>query len=70
MRRPRRKPDPIRPKPATLAEATFAVLKAACAFRDWDWRGDGAEVIEALDIAVDDYREKLERSNPNPAETL
>lgn len=51
-----------KPAPKPLEEAKADVIKWACAQRDHDWNRDGANLIEALDDAVDEYRRSLAAS--------
>lgn len=54
-------------KPMTLQEATDNLIEAACAYRDHDWANkDGSMLVEALDVAVDEYRRSLDASNKEP----
>lgn len=54
----------------TPTELVFAIVDAACAYRDADWDKDGTMEIEALDDAVDAWRAHLREVGKLPKDVL
>lgn len=54
----------------TQADLILNIVAAACAYRDFDWTGDGGDpspVVDGLDKAVDAWRAYLRREKkPEP----